>query len=73
MKIIGVILILLGILGFVFGGASFTQSEEVADVGPLEIEREETRTIPYMPIASGVAVAAGLALVVVGSRPRQAD
>ena len=37
MKVVGIILIILGILGFVFGGISFTQSEEVADLGPLEI------------------------------------
>lgn len=68
MKAIGVILIILGILGFVLGGVSFTQTEEVADLGPLEIEKEETRTIPIAPIASGAAVVAGIALVVVGSR-----
>lgn len=68
MKIVGIVLIVLGILGFVFGGISFQQEEEVADLGPLEIERTETRTIPIAPIASGAAVAAGLALVVLGSR-----
>lgn len=68
MKIIGIILIVLGLLGFIFGGISFQQEEEVADLGPLEIEREETRTIPITPIASGAAVVAGIALVVVGSR-----
>ncbi len=71
MKVVGIILIILGILGFVFGGISFTQSEEVADLGPLEIEKEETRTIPIAPIASGAAVVAGIALVVVGARQRK--
>ena len=71
MKVVGIILIILGILGFVFGGISFTQSEEVADLGPLEIEKEETRTIPIAPIASGAAVIAGIALVVVGARQRE--
>lgn len=68
MKIIGVILIVLGLLGFVFGGISFQEEEEIADVGPLEVEREETRNIPISPLASGAAVAAGVALVVVGAR-----
>lgn len=68
MKIIGVILIVLGLLGFVFGSISFQEEEEIADVGPLEVEREETRTIPISPIASGAAVAAGITLVVVGAR-----
>lgn len=71
MKVIGIVLIILGILGFVFGGVSFTQSEEVADLGPLEIEKEETRTVPIAPIASGAAVVAGIALVAIGARQKQ--
>lgn len=72
MKIIGVILIVLGLLGFVFGGFSFQGEEEVADLGPVEIDREETRTISIPPVASGAALLAGITLVVVGTRRRQA-
>lgn len=62
-KTIGIILVIAGILGFIFGSVSFTTSEEVADVGPVEIEKQEERTIPFGPIASGTAVVAGIALV----------
>ena len=72
MKVIGIILIVVGLLGFVFGGITFQQEEKVADLGPLEIEREETRTIPIAPIASGAAVVAGVVLVVAGSRKKTA-
>lgn len=72
MKVIGILLIVLGLIGFVVGSVSFQQEEQVADLGPLEIERTETRTFPITPIASGVAVAAGVVLVVVGSRRRPA-
>lgn len=71
MKIIGIILIILGLIGFVTGGFSFTQEREVADLGPLEIETEETRTVPIAPIASGAAVVAGIALVAIGSMKKQ--
>lgn len=70
MRILGIILILLGLLGFVLGGFSFTQSEEVADLGPLEVEREETRTVAIPAVASGAAVVAGIALVFVSTRKR---
>ena len=70
MKIIGVVLIVLGLLGFLFGSVSFQQEETVADLGPIEIEKEETRTIPIAPIASGGAVIAGIVLVVVGTRKK---
>jgi hypothetical protein len=68
MKIVGIILIVLGILGFIFGSVTFTQTEEVADLGPLQIEREEERTFPIAPVASGVAVLAGIVLVVADTR-----
>lgn len=68
MRIIGIILIVLGLAGFFVGEVSFTQTEEVADVGPVEVETEQERTIPIRPIAAGGAVVAGIALVVVGSR-----
>lgn len=70
MRVVGVILILLGILGFIFGGISFTRDEKVADIGPIEIEQERTDTVPIAPIAAGVAVVAGIALVALGGSRR---
>lgn len=72
MRTLGIVLIILGLIGFVIGGFSFTQTEEVADLGPVEIETEESRSVRIPPIASGAAVAAGLVLVVAGTmKPRQ--
>lgn len=62
-RIIGILLIIAGLLGFLVGSVSFTTSEEVADVGPVEVEKQEERTLPLGPIASGTAVVAGIALV----------
>ena len=70
MKILGVVLVVLSILGFVFGGVKFKQSETVADVGPLEIQKEETKHVPVTPLASGALLIAGLVLVVAGMRKR---
>ena len=68
MRTLGIVLIVLGILGFIIGGISFTTDETVVDIGPLEVEQEQTRTVPIAPLASGVAVLAGVVLVVVGGR-----
>jgi hypothetical protein len=68
MKLIGIVLIVLGVLGFVYGGFSWTRDETVLDAGPIEIERERRESLPMTPIASGVALVAGIALVVTGSR-----
>lgn len=68
MKIAGIILVVLGLLGFVLGGITFTETEEILDVGPIEVQAEEEHTIPIAPLASGAAVVAGLVLIVVGAR-----
>lgn len=68
MKLIGIVLIVLGVIGFVYGGLSWTRNETVVDAGPIEINREKTESLPLTPIASGIAVVAGLVLVVSGGR-----
>jgi hypothetical protein len=70
MRILGVLLILVGIAGLTFGSFSYTHSENVADLGPVKIQREERKTIPITPLASGAALVAGIALVVAGSGGR---
>jgi uncharacterized membrane protein YidH (DUF202 family) len=68
MRIIGIVLILLGIAGFMVEAISWTTSEEVLDVGPMEVERQEEKTVPITPIAAGAAVVGGIVLVVIDSR-----
>lgn len=68
MRTLGVILIVLGILGFIVGGITVTDRETVADVGPVEIQTEDQRTFPVAPVAAGIAVIAGIILVVAGGR-----
>lgn len=70
MKIVGIILIVLGILGFVFRGIPFTKTEEVLDLGSVEVEKTEERLIPIPYIVSGIVVIAGVALVVTASRKK---
>jgi hypothetical protein len=68
MKTIGGILIVLGLLGFGVTGISYTTSDEVVDVGPLEVQREEERSVPISPFVAGGAVLVGIGLVVAGRR-----
>lgn len=68
MRMLGVALIIFGIVGFLFAGVSYTTSEEVLDVGPIQVEREKERTLPITPVASGMLVVVGGVLTVVGMR-----
>lgn len=67
---IGIILILVGIVGFALGGFSFTHEKKVVDMGPVQISHQQTKTVPIPPILSTVALIAGIGLVVVGARSK---
>ena len=64
MKVFGIILIIAGILMLIFFFFFFTQKEKVADVGPIEINKSEEKTIDWPNYAGGIAVVAGIVLLV---------
>ena len=66
--IVGIILIVIGVIALAYGGFSFTSTEKVAEIGPLKVEKEKTRTVPLPPILGVVAVVGGVALLFVGRR-----
>ncbi len=67
--IVGIILIVVGVLALAYGGyTSFTTKENVAKLGPLEINREEEHSIPIGPIVGGVALVGGIILVVASTK-----
>ena len=49
---------------FIFRGFSFTTEKEVADLGPLEINKKEKQSIGWPVYAGAVAVIAGIVMVV---------
>ena len=64
MKIVGIIFIAAGILMCLFTSVSFIQKKKLVDFGPVEINKEENKTIGW-PVLLGVGIGfLGLALVV---------
>jgi hypothetical protein len=66
MRILGVLLIALGLVGLLYGGVSWTRREKVLDVGPVEVTRDHEKSLPMPPIVGGVCLVAGVLLVVKG-------
>jgi hypothetical protein len=66
--IVGIVLIIVGIIGFAYGGLGWTAQKKDAQLGPLEITHKESHGIDFPPIASGLCLAGGVILVIVGSR-----
>lgn len=63
MKALGIVLIVLGIVGLAYGGISWTRKEKVVDIGPIEVTADKHESVPFSPIAGGLCLAAGVALV----------
>jgi hypothetical protein len=68
--IVGILLIILGIVGFAVGGVSFSHQKKDVDMGPLQISHEQKQTFPISPVLSTIALVAGVGLVVVGAKTR---
>lgn len=69
MMILGIVLIVLGVVGLVFQGITYTTREKVVDVpGVIQVTADREKTIPIPAILGGVALAGGVALVITSSR-----
>ena len=62
-KVIGIILIVLGVVGLAYGGLSWTRRDTIVDAGPIEITADKTERVPLPPLAGGLLLIAGVVLV----------
>ena len=64
MRVAGIVLLVLGLLGIAYGGFSYTRDKTAAKIGPIEIEVKEKEHV-NVPLWAGVAVAAVGAVLLV--------
>jgi len=70
MRIVGILLIVVGLISLALGGISYTKREKVLDIGPVEATAERHKTIPLPPVLGGLALAGGVVLLIAGSKKR---
>jgi hypothetical protein len=70
MRIVGIILIVIGVISLAIGGISYTTREKVLDIGPIEATAERHKRIPLPPLLGGIALAGGIVLMVAAARKR---
>ena len=67
MKTVGIILVIIGIVMMVFRSINFTQEKKVVDLGPLEINKKEEKTVNW-PLYAGIVVTVAGVVVIVSSK-----
>ena len=69
--VVGLLLIVLGLVALAYGGINYTSREKIVDIGPIEATAETRERIPLPPVLGGLALAGGVALLVMGGRRRR--
>jgi hypothetical protein len=67
-KVLGIVLVVLGIVGLAWGGFAYTSRERVADIGPIHATRDKTHFVSLPPLAGAAALIGGIALLLGGGR-----
>jgi len=70
--IVGIILIVLGAVGLIYGGITYSSHTSTLELGGLKIQADQKQQIPLPPIVSGVVLVAGVIVLFAGRRNRSA-
>lgn len=66
MKILGIVLIVIGLLALAIPGINYTRKEKILDIGPIEAVAEKRETLSLSPLLGVTALAVGAAIIVAG-------
>jgi hypothetical protein len=69
-RIAGIVLVIVGVVILLWGGVFWTDRDTIVDVGELEVTTESREGVAVPPILGGVALVAGILLLVLPQRRR---
>ena len=70
MKGLAIVLIVIGIVMMVFRSINFTTEKKVADVGPIEINKKEDKTVNWPLYAGAIITVAGVVVLVSANKSK---
>lgn len=70
--LVGIILIVLGSVGLIYGGITYTRDKDTVDLGVAEITVIDKERLNIHPALGGIVLAAGLVVLVIGLRSKGA-
>ena len=68
MRMIAIVLIIVGILAVGYQGFSYVTREKVVDLGPVEITKEDTKTVALPPVIGALVLVGGIVLLLGSSK-----
>ena len=63
-KVIGIVLIIIGIMMIAFNSFNFKTTEKVVDIGAIQITKEKDNPIAWSPILGVVLLIGGIVVIV---------
>jgi hypothetical protein len=69
-RVIGVLLVVVGIAALAWGGVFWTDRDTVLDAGPLQVQTEDREGFAVPPVLGIVAIVGGALLMFVPDRRR---
>jgi hypothetical protein len=68
MRMIAIVLIIVGILAVGYQGFTYVTHDKVVDIGPIEVTKEDTKTVALPPIIGALVLAGGVVLLLSNSK-----
>jgi hypothetical protein len=69
-RIVGLVLIVIGLIALISGGVFWTNRETIVDAGPLEITADEREGVAIPPVVGILSLIGGIALLAIPDRRR---
>ena len=69
-RIVGIVLVVVGIVALLWGGVFWTDRDTVIDAGPLEVTTAEREGVRIPPLVGGLALVGGIVLMLLPERRR---
>ncbi len=63
MKALGGLLVVVGLLGLLYGGFSWTRKDKVIDAGPIEVTTDKRESVAFPPLAGAALLIGGIVLL----------
>ncbi|MBN2637156.1 MAG: hypothetical protein JXR61_12870 [Prolixibacteraceae bacterium] len=67
-KTVGIVLIVIGIVMVAYTGFNYVTKEKVADLGPIEINKEKNNTVQWSPVVGIILIVGGITVMIIDKK-----